>query len=296
MNIFHQTIKLKNNEAIFCMTTDINPHLPNILLLHGNFSSSLNWLPTMKALNNKFNVFAIDLRGFGNSSYNYPIYSLVDLAQEMILLIDKLQLRDLTVIGWSTAGGIALEIAREIPNKIKQIVLLSSIGLKGYDFLDSYPTIPTLFSWSSSPFMNNPFLFADPISNLSIQQLIFNPISIKQFLDQYLYHKRALHPDFEKQIINQILKQRNFIDLSKALTSYRFKPFNQGAKSYQGPIHIWHGILDRVIPLNTARSTASYFGPQAQLKIYEKSGHAIMNDQFKLFIQEIENIASPVME
>lgn len=297
MNLFHKYISLDNNEQLFCIRTDINPEFTNILLLHGNFSTSMNWLPTMEALSDNFNVFAVDLRGFGNSSYNHPIQSLNDLAQDIVLLVDKLDLSELIVVGWSTAGAVALEMARVRPDLIQQLILLSSMGLKGYDLLDSYPTIPTLFPWSSSSFMNHPFLFSDPISNLSIQQLIFNPMVIKQFLDQYLYHRKTIDSTFENQLINQIIKQKNFFELSQALSNYRFKTFNKNnisQQSYKGPIHLWHGLFDRVIPLTTARSTASFFGSQAILKIYEKSGHAIMNDQFDLFIQDLERIASPI--
>lgn len=298
MTIYKKIIRLDNDETIHCARTEIQPNLHNILFIHGNFSSSLNWWPTMQALNKQFNTYAFDLRGFGESSYQTKITSLKDFAEDSILLFDQLELTDLTIVGWSTGGAVALEIARIRPDLVKQIVLLSSVGLKGYDLIAGFPANTSMFSWNIPSFFNQGFSFVDSVSQLSMQHFIFQPLVIKQFLNQYLYHQQAVNPLYEQQLIDQIMKQRNFSELLQALMQYNFKAFSTtssyDATFYTGPIHIWHGALDRVIPLATAQQTANYFGKQGNLLVFKESGHAIMHDESDHFIEELRRIAGPV--
>ncbi|MBQ2909158.1 MAG: alpha/beta hydrolase, partial [Clostridia bacterium] len=41
-----------------------------ILMIHGNMSSSVHYLPLIEKLSPKFRCVALDLRGFGDSTYN----------------------------------------------------------------------------------------------------------------------------------------------------------------------------------------------------------------------------------
>src|SRR5690554_477461 len=104
-----------------------------VLLIHGNMSSSVHFQPLMEQLEKHFNVYAMDMAGFGDSSYNRTLNSLKDFSDDVKAFIEYKELHDIHILGWSTGGGVILEIAAEMPERIKQVFLLNSVGLQGYE-------------------------------------------------------------------------------------------------------------------------------------------------------------------
>ena len=80
-----KTLLLSNGETIAyreCGHGD-----KTIILVHGNMSSSVHFQTTMEALENDFKVYAVDMRGFGDSSYNSELNSLHDFSIDIQLWI-----------------------------------------------------------------------------------------------------------------------------------------------------------------------------------------------------------------
>ena len=69
-----------------------------LLLIHGNLSSSLHYEPLIKELEKDYKVYAPDLRGFGDSSYNNRFDSIEEIAADIILFIEKLNLKDVNIV------------------------------------------------------------------------------------------------------------------------------------------------------------------------------------------------------
>ena len=103
-----------------------------LLLIHGNMSSSKHWDILAEKLKDTYKIIAVDMRGFGGSSYNTPINSLNDFAKDIEEVLDILKIEKCSVIGWSTGGGVALELSANIKEKIEKVILLESVGIKGY--------------------------------------------------------------------------------------------------------------------------------------------------------------------
>ena len=57
-----------------------------LVLVHGNMTSSKHWDILMDALDEKYTIYAIDLRGFGESSYHKPITAIKDFSDDVKLL------------------------------------------------------------------------------------------------------------------------------------------------------------------------------------------------------------------
>lgn len=67
-----------------------------LLLVHGNFSSSLHFVRAIKNLSPHFHILAPDMRGFGDSTYNKRIKTLKELGDDLILFLDEKKLIKLT--------------------------------------------------------------------------------------------------------------------------------------------------------------------------------------------------------
>lgn len=99
-----------------------------VLLLHGLGSTKADWDMQIPALSEKFRIIAPDLRGHGNSSK--PIsrkeYGVELCAQDMKLLLDKLQVTKCSVVGFSMGGAIAFELAVAYPALVAKLVIINT--------------------------------------------------------------------------------------------------------------------------------------------------------------------------
>lgn len=123
-------VTLKNGETIFYRKRPGGDKA--VLLIHGNMSSSNHWKRLMRVFDERFTVFAPDLRGFGLSTYNETITSLKDFSDDIKLFVDEIGLRKFSVIGWSLGGGVAMRFTLDYPQHVEKLVLLASISTRGY--------------------------------------------------------------------------------------------------------------------------------------------------------------------
>mgnify|MGYP000866442373 CR=1 FL=1 len=84
-------VTLKNGEVVSYVEQGQGEK--TIILIHGNFSSSLHFTPLLERLPKDMKVIAPDLRGYGDSSYYRRISSLADLANDVHLLIEVLKIK-----------------------------------------------------------------------------------------------------------------------------------------------------------------------------------------------------------
>lgn len=85
---------------------------PSILLLHGITSDALSWVRVAPALADRYRVYALDMRGHGESiKPPAGAYSLRATADDAAALIEALGLERPVVIGHSWGGATAIVLA-----------------------------------------------------------------------------------------------------------------------------------------------------------------------------------------
>ncbi|HLZ26428.1 MAG TPA: alpha/beta hydrolase [Chloroflexota bacterium] len=94
-----------------------------LVLIHGITSSSLSWVRVAPRLAAGRRVIAVDLKGHGDSDRPATGYRLADQADEVAGLCTALGLADVSLIGHSWGGGIALQLAARGDLPIKRLVL-----------------------------------------------------------------------------------------------------------------------------------------------------------------------------
>ena len=100
-----------------------------LLLIHGFGASTFTWRRVAPDLARDHRVIAVDLKGFGQSDKPFDSrYSVYDQAELLAQLIEEKDLRDLTLVGHSYGGGIALLLALEadgrLQGRLSRLVLL----------------------------------------------------------------------------------------------------------------------------------------------------------------------------
>ena len=289
----YQYITLENDENI-AYIQDLSLDKPNLLFLHGNLSSASNWTRTLQALAGDYNLYALDLRGFGQSSYHHKISHLSDFAQDVKRFIQTMNLNDLTIIGWSAGGGVALEVAALLPDTIKQVILVASIGLRGFeDIIDVFPNVLPLFN----PFgqASSEFAHQSIVSHMESNFRLRNRFFFQRLLHAGIFQRSHLDPTYENRLTMDAMRQQNFGDFYYSLLYFNLEEELQqmgysSLSTIKCPVHIWHGVYDRVVESKEAYAFKAAFGKQAHLKLFKQSGHAIMDDEFELFIESIRAI------
>ena len=117
----------------------------SILMLHGLADHSLVWQALAQHLGDRYYCLAPDLRGHGDSSKPpESAYDSRDLATDLELLVQVLQLGNVHVIAHSWAAKIALLWAQQHPERIRSLVLVDPFFVNRLPRLFR-PTFPLLY-------------------------------------------------------------------------------------------------------------------------------------------------------
>jgi pimeloyl-ACP methyl ester carboxylesterase len=103
---------------------------PTVVLIHGHPGCAYDWRPVMGELATRgFHTLAYDRVGYGYSDGRQNDDYMVEAnAEELLGLLDAKRLEDVTVVGWSYGGGVAMIGARKDPSRMARLVLVASVG------------------------------------------------------------------------------------------------------------------------------------------------------------------------
>src|SRR5690348_3645176 len=94
------------------------------MLVHEFTSTADAWSRVGEALGAEYHVIAPDLRGHGQSEWDpQERYSDDQLAADVHVLVQQLQLPPFTLIGHSMGGAVAFTYAATYPEDVKRVVI-----------------------------------------------------------------------------------------------------------------------------------------------------------------------------
>lgn len=102
---------------------DSGSSLPPLLFLHGTGCGASDWIPVTDGLSHNQRFIALDFRGHGQSTVPTQPFTLTDLAEDVLHLVNHLNLQELIIVGHSLGGMVAMEVARRSPG-VTGLVLL----------------------------------------------------------------------------------------------------------------------------------------------------------------------------
>jgi len=276
-------IKLANNETYTYLEQGSgNKYL---ILIHGNVSSSVYFKPLLENLPKDIHVFAPDLRGFGDSSYNKRIDSLKDFALDIKLFMEELNIPKATVLGWSLGGGVVMELAAHYPELIEKLILLNSTTYKGYPVFKKDANNQVLFGkvyktreeMAKDPLQVLPLLNAYETKNYEMLKYIYN-------LTIYTVNK----PSEEDYLLylDESMKQRNLVDVDFALASLNMGDthnlYNEGENTIKNitcPIlHLW-GSQDKTVPEMMVLDNYNALKDLSTYIKFDNAGHSLLVDK-----------------
>lgn len=241
-----------NSENLHYVRPGIVKSDEKILLIHGNLASANWWKPTMRLLQNKYDVLAVDLRGFGQSPAGSEHVTLHDHAQDLAKLIVNEAFYPAVVVGHSLGGAVAMQLTYERPDLVKALVLLDSAPIAGmtdiqYDLLEEV-------------LQKKEFLVGSLLGTMvqEVDQALWPELA-----DDCLKGKDALIPN------TRALDQADF----------RTK-----ATEYVKPVLLIHGEKDVLVPLTAAQEALKYYR-NSRLVVLPDCGHAPQVEKTQEFVQ-----------
>jgi pimeloyl-ACP methyl ester carboxylesterase len=115
---------------------------PPLLFVHGFGASTDHWKKNLLGLQDEFEVWAIDLLGFGRSSKADTEYSAQLWCQQLSDFITHVMARPAVVVGNSIGGYVALATNARFPEQTCGAVLLNPAGGFSQDISRRAPSTP----------------------------------------------------------------------------------------------------------------------------------------------------------
>lgn len=104
----------------------VSDQRPWLVFVQGLAFDRAGWAPITPALAEHFRIVLIDNRGSGDSDPPPALFSVRDMADDVLAVLDDLHIDRAHLVGASLGGMVAQEIAIDNPERVDSLVLLST--------------------------------------------------------------------------------------------------------------------------------------------------------------------------
>jgi len=226
-----------------------------LVVIHGGGDGARAWIKNVEALSENYTVYVPDLPGFGRSQPMDGDYYIPELAKFVDEFSCNLGLESFYLMGHSLGGGIALSYALKFPNKLKKLVLVSSMCL-GREIalwvrLLSIPAICRFVGRAVLVVLKGVKWVAD---------LLLAPV---EFISPF---------------------SKSSIRLGSNLTTFKEQTtvlVHRLSEIMVPTLVVW-GAKDAILPVEQAYLAAELI-PDCQVKVFEDCGHSVYRDKIQEF-------------
>ncbi len=240
-----------------------------IILLHDNYASSRNFDFLLETISEQYTLYAIDLRGFGNSSYLTPIRSIKDLAKDVDYFTDAIGINRFALLGWGLGGLVALDYALNNPSKMNQLILLGSYAFTNSNAVEACSSISQ-----------------KNVDDIETWKQNGNDRRLKKHLIKTHYHKNKPPKGRLQYYLREMKMQRNLEDIVRVCHRYRFDKAR--LKQVQVKTLMIHGEKDKTVPIKLANNLRSSLGENTKMITLKNGDHAVMMGTLGETLKHIE--------
>lgn len=247
-----------------------------ILMLHGNPTWSFFYRDLAKHFSKQYRVIVPDHMGCGFSSkpqdYEYTLKTHVN---NLIFLVEKLHLTNITLVVHDWGGAIGMGLATKYPQLIKKIVVMNTAAFRSTEIPKRINILKNpLGQWFIRRFNG----FAGPATYMASAKGL-SPLIKKGFtLPYYDYKSRIATAKFVEDI-----------PMNNGHATYQtLKNIEDKLKNLTVPVLILWGEKDFCFTMNFFKRWKDIF-PAAKSVTFPKAGHYLIEDEKMSVINEIEH-------
>jgi pimeloyl-ACP methyl ester carboxylesterase len=116
-----------------------------VVLLHGAFMTiTNNWTDWIRELSKTRKVIVVEMQGHGRTADIPRDITDENLADDVAALLDYLKIPRADLIGYSMGGGVAMQCAIRHPDKVRKVVVISSVFRRDGMIKEAVDAIPKL--------------------------------------------------------------------------------------------------------------------------------------------------------
>ena len=222
-----------------------------IVLVHGlGAPAARDWGLVIPALAQRYQVMAVDLPGFGNSSKGNHHYTPDSLARALDAAL-KTPAR-FTLVGHSMGAGVAIAYAAAHPERVARLVLVDAAGVLHRSVYIEYLALKGL------------------------EQALGKDSWMFPAISRAIHRRAESWPDDDALAIERAGVRRRLLGgepAAIAAVSMTGWDFSAELRAIRAPTLVVWGALDRIAPPRTGQALASAIA-QAQLVVLDAVGHA----------------------
>ncbi len=254
--------KDSNGTPIELSYTDLGSGRP-VVLIHGWPLSHAMWEHQLRELpNHGLRVIAYDRRGFGHSTKPWSGYDYDTLADDLKAVLDQLDLRDVTLVGFSMGGGeVARYMSRHDGARVSRIVLVSAVT-------------PFLLKTDDNPDGVDQSVFDGMTAGLVKDR----PNFLASFGEKFYGVGLLSQPVSEAtlQWSQMLALQASPKATLECVRAFSATDFRGDIATIRVPTLIIHGSKDQTVPAPVSADRVAAMLPQARYKVYEGAPHGLM--------------------
>jgi len=248
-----------------------------ILFLHGFAESRFTWRYLAGGLASKYRVISLDLKGFGESPKPKDgHYSIYDQAIAVQAFIEEHQLKNITLVGHSFGGGVALALTLMAKERsletIDRLILLAAAGYK--------QSLPSMLRDLNRPIIGRVGVYLMPAYYQAIEGYKY------AFYDHSKIPAVGVHESAKN--FSRSGARYVFLHTARQLVPDDINEISQQYVRIKQPALLIWGDKDRVIPLRYGHRLDKDL-PNSRLEILSNVGHMTQEEAPEEVLSLIKN-------
>ncbi len=233
-----------------------------VVLIHGWPLSKEMWEYQINDLVNAgLRVVKYDRRGFGKSSKPWDGYDYDTFADDLKAVMDELDLKDATLVGFSMGGGeVVRYLNRYGSDRVSKIVLISSVT-------------PYMVKTNDNPDGVDESVFADMMEQMKEDRINFLDEFGKKFFGVTMMNKPISAPllDYYRMLCSFASARST----QQASIAFAQTDFRRDVEAITLPTLIIHGDDDQTVPIEVSSDRTSKMIRGSQYLVYEGAPHGL---------------------
>ncbi|KAF0236983.1 MAG: alpha/beta [Prolixibacteraceae bacterium] len=250
-----------------------------LVIVHGLYGSSDNWVNIGKRLAEKHTVYMIDLRNHGHSPFSGS-HTFNDMRNDLEEFFEKHNIEKATILGHSMGGKAAMWFAADFPEKVEKLVI-ADIAPKDY----------LLLKEDSQFYLHQNIL-------LAMMEIDFSKIKSRNDVDEFMSQKiddvnirQFLLKNVAKDKVNHRFKWRVnagvlYDYLDEIVSGVNKNWFDDRIPITSYPVIFIRGMKSKyILPGDEQMIKAIY--PDSQIIDIPDAGHWLHAEQPELFMKAV---------
>jgi non-heme chloroperoxidase len=266
---------IKVEPKVHLHVTDLGKGRPVVLIPGWPLSDEMYEYQYNDLINNNFRVIGITLRGFGKSDKPYGEYNYDVHALDVKRVLEKLEIKDAVLVGFSMGGAIAVRFMSVYKGAHVSKLVLAGAAAPVWTQREDFP-------------YNLP---QSAVDDLIILNYTDRPKLLADFAKLFSATETSLNEGIANWLFG-IGLSASFFATAKCLVALRDTDLRKDMAKIKIPTLIMHGKKDKVCSFDLAEQLKAGIS-DSQLIAFAKSGHSLFLEEMEKFNTELVKFALP---